>query len=417
MKKIIFILLALMLTVTACGEKKETSTKTEEQLRAEIKAELEAEAKQKEEEANKQKEQNKKENTQLENKSDDENNNQTKDKHEENNQQNNQEDNKEGDSNDSSDSKDVNVENSNGNSMPKTIAGQKVLEFELTKEAFHLRLEGKFTGLLGTVMYDDYYESYTLNVTNLPGMVSYNYTLGGRDTMVIPPTGTYVLDKEYVEKVLDQEAIAQINAGKPLNVDCEISNYEYSEKVGSENGTSGKVKITSFEKERADSNINDDSHSMPDVYLSGFENETLYSEDNQIDIDYSKYSLVIVPMQESKNLGKLTQRVVNVTETEQEGIIKFSVFGKLINVKLEYVENGMDSTEKPKEIFIADEIENECVLLNATMPTDFSSIKITAHYQYVSSIEEISFSLDDMRDPETYKILTVDAYSFPNEDY
>lgn len=57
------------------------------------------------------------------------------------------------------------------------------------------------------------------------------------------------------------------------------------------------------------------------------------------------------------------------------------------------------------------------MFINADFPTDFSSVMITGNYQYGSGIEEISFSLDSMRDCESYPIYTVDAYSFPNEDY
>ncbi|MCT4599194.1 MAG: hypothetical protein N4A50_15100 [Vallitalea sp.] len=420
MKKVIIILIAIMVAITGCGDKKET-TKTEEELRKEIRAELEAQMKEKEAEESKQVKESKQDDEQLKDKAN-EDNNQEKDKSNENNDKtkdtpkektakNNQQ------QNNTVDNNDTKVENSKNNLIPETIVGKKVLEYELTKETFHVKLEGEFTGLLGTVMYDDYYGSYTLNVTNLPGMISYKYSLNDEDRIIIPPAGTYVLDKEYVKEVLSDEAIAQIDAGKTLNVDCEISEYTYFEKVESEYGTDGKVKITSYEMEKNsnDTNVEDDKH---EVYLSGFENETLYSQDNSIDIDYSKYSLVIVPMQESKNLGKLKPRVVDVTETESshEGMHKFSVFGTLYNVKLEYIKNANDTSEKPLEMLIADKIENECVLLNAIMPTDFSYITITASYQYKSGLEEISFSLDDMRDPESYKIYTVDTYSFSNEE-
>lgn len=154
----------------------------------------------------------------------------------------------------------------------------------------------------------------------------------------------------------------------------------------------------------------------PDVYLTGFKNETLYSEDSPMAIDYTKYSLVVVPMQESINIDKLKTRLVDVTSTGNEGALMFSVFGKLNSATITYTKNGMDSKEEP-QVMTIENIENECIILNAEMPTDFSFIRIDALYQYQSGIEGISFSLDDARDPVSHKILTVDAYSFSNEDY
>lgn len=96
-----------------------------------------------------------------------------------------------------------------------------------------------------------------------------------------------------------------------------------------------EVKMDDNELERLNKEINNLlEKSMPDVYLSGFDYEKLYSEDSPITIDYSRYSLVIVPMQDSKNMDKLEPRIVNVSEEDNFIGIKFSVFGTLHNVSL-----------------------------------------------------------------------------------
>lgn len=546
MKKLIALLFVGVLILTACSTKE--TGKSQEELKAEIRKELEEEAKKKaeEEKAKKDKEAKESKKTKEDNQL-----NQKK-----------EEDNKENSSNNEKISN-----NSNKNSVPETIAGKKVLEYSLTDSKINIKLDGEFTGLVGTVSYDkDYYEAFILDVRNLPGMVPYSFTLQSEEITIIPPTGTYILDENYLHGVIGDDVMESIKSGKSIDVDCNISNYTYSAKYESGYGTNGDVKITDFEISKRDDvfypkdlvkgtkvsdkftvdyfdgqnieeisyklqsnefikgelytehdmiyvrfaenlfdknvllkdelssdveseidfnayafyvdksklklppeyisyimdggiiqgaelyvneisyeidpmaektnaiisevKINDDevkkineainkkaTNTKPDIYLTGFENETLYYEDSEFDMNYSKYSLVIIPMQESKNMAKLTPRVVKVTETGKEGMLSFSVFGTLHNVKLSYVKNANDSSEKPKEIFIADKIENECVLISSEMPTDFSYITITGNYQYVSSMEEISFALDDMRDPESYRIFTVDAYSFPNEDY
>lgn len=169
---------------------------------------------------------------------------------------------------------------------------------------------------------------------------------------------------------------------------------------------------------KSDDSINENENEVkPEVSLKGYDNEKLYSEDNEFNIDYSKYSLVIVPMQESKNKDRLQDREVNITSTGKESNCYFSVFGSLMNVKAVYIKNGFDDSEQHEEVFIADKIENENVTINVELPNDSSSIIVSGVYQFQSSLEEIVFSLDDMRDSSSYKILIVDAYSFPDSEY
>ncbi|WHH60966.1 hypothetical protein [Petroclostridium sp. X23] len=217
--------------------------------------------------------------------------------------------------------------------------------------------------------------------------------------------------KEFIFEIHSEEGS---NESDQVTTSVKRTKYTYDEKTL----TYKELNLSDSDKETVNKEINKESaNSIPDVHLEGFENETLYSEDSPSTIDYSKYSLVIVPMQESKNLDKLMPKVVEVTETGKEGRLNFSVFGTLYNVNLTYTKNALDNSEESKEIFIGDKIENQCVFVNVELPTDFSSVVVTGSYQSRSGMEGIEFSLDDMRDLKSYKILTVDAYSFPDEDY
>lgn len=295
---------------------------------------------------------------------------------------------------------------------PDYIDGHKVLEYNLTSDTFALKLDGSYDGLVGQIEYDDYYEGYVIHVSTLPRMVSHDFTLQGDTFTIIPPSGTYPLDEPYLKGIVGPKTLTYIKNGNSIHADCNVSNYSYATKYESEGGVSGTVEITSFQAPKLDA-------STPSVSLTGFDNETLYSQDRAFPIDYMKYSLVIVPMQTSINIGKLQTRVVDVTETKltKDQMLHCSVFGTLYGVTLTYTRNGLDETEQPEEIYIADKIENECIYVNAELPTDFSSVTITGSYQYQSGLEGISVSLNDMMDAESYEILTVDSYTFPDEDY
>jgi len=159
------------------------------------------------------------------------------------------------------------------------------------------------------------------------------------------------------------------------------------------------------------------SQEEPEVFLSGFENEILYSEEKPLDMNYSNYSTVIIPMQDTVNAGKLGERTINVTSTGNEAQLKFTVIGKIFGVNLKYTENKLEDPDNFKELYIADTLENEIVTVKVALPSDFSGVSISGSYQYQSGLESFSISLNDMMDPEGFKIIAVDAYGFPEEDY
>lgn len=142
--------------------------------------------------------------------------------------------------------------------------------------------------------------------------------------------------------------------------------------------------------------------------LSGFEPEMLYSNDEELYIDYSRYFLVVVPMQKTKNANKLSTRFIEVTNTDKEFPLKFSVFGELESFEIEYYENSFD---EPKIINIDGPIKDEVVTINAYLPTDSSYVKVKGLYVYQSGKYEVSFTLDDMRDATSYTIYALDEYS------
>lgn len=146
------------------------------------------------------------------------------------------------------------------------------------------------------------------------------------------------------------------------------------------------------------------------VSLDEFENETLYSRGEPLEIDYSKYSTIIIPMQDTINKDKLTTRNVDVTTTGNEAKLKFTVLGKLFKVNLEYKENGLSDPDNIKEFYISDEIENEIVIINAALPNDFSTISISGSYKYKSELKDFSFSMNDMAEPEELQLITIDSY-------
>lgn len=391
MKRILLILLIMLLTLTACGEQE--TIKTEEELKAEILAELKAEA-----------EANLNNDNESDNESEQQENIETIDKKEE-----------------LSKRDDVFYAND-------LLKGAKVSD-KLTVDYFesgdmgsesvgYKLISNNF--IKGDIFYENnmYFVRFDEDLFDKNVLVGDEFAPNGEEEINLNGSSQFTIDGSQL--LLPPEYIDYILEGGIIHGGLYVKEitYESNPMECLLRAVVTEVKMDDNELERLNKEINNLlEKSMPDVYLSGFDYEKLYSEDSPITIDYSRYSLVIVPMQDSKNMDKLEPRIVNVSEEDNFIGIKFSVFGTLHNVSLTHTKNALDDSEVPNEIFIADKIENECVFINADFPTDFSSVMITGNYQYGSGIEEISFSLDSMRDCESYPIYTVDAYSFPNEDY
>ena len=176
-----------------------------------------------------------------------------------------------------------------------------------------------------------------------------------------------------------------------------------------------EVKLTDDEIQRLNHAINGSQSDIPstqgeiyDASLSAFTDETLYSIDEPLALDYSQLALAVIPMQTSINEGALDSLDVAVTRTGNENNFKLTVLGSLYDVKLEYIENGMVSTEPSYSVALGDEITNTVLNIKAILPYDGSSIRVTGSYKYQSGLEGATFSLDDMRDTTSYGIFTVD---------
>jgi PBP1b-binding outer membrane lipoprotein LpoB len=136
-----------------------------------------------------------------------------------------------------------------------------------------------------------------------------------------------------------------------------------------------------------------------------FENETMYSRDQEIFVDYSNYNLVIIPMQSSVNEGMMENKTIEMTETGNETLSNFSVFGRLENVEITFTPNGMNDTIEPIVKNIGS-VENTKIIVKAFMETDNATIRIKGEfYGYQGDFELIDFILDDMRDSTSYEII------------
>lgn len=136
---------------------------------------------------------------------------------------------------------------------------------------------------------------------------------------------------------------------------------------------------------------------------SDYDTETLYSLDEEKVIDYSKYELVIIPMQESANeLDELNFEFAN----ENVSTFTVSIFGHLKDVTLKNIKNGMDSDEVPSELYVG-EVYYKKLNIKALMPTDFSSVRVEGTFiDGEGGSHLIEFTLDDMREATSYEIIT-----------
>ncbi|MDA3846785.1 MAG: hypothetical protein PF505_09645, partial [Vallitaleaceae bacterium] len=140
--------------------------------------------------------------------------------------------------------------------------------------------------------------------------------------------------------------------------------------------------------------------------LDQFENETVYANDYEFYIEYSMYTLVVIPQQESINEldGSLE---IDMSDTGHETTLQFKVFGTLNDVELTYAPNGFDSGVEQTVIDIGD-ITNTTVYINADLPSDASSVLVTGYNAGEFDAEYIQFTLDDMRDVTSYDIIRIE---------
>lgn len=136
------------------------------------------------------------------------------------------------------------------------------------------------------------------------------------------------------------------------------------------------------------------------VRLSGFTNETI--RDTQI--DYGTYSAVIIPFYPSDgmNHGSLVQ--VPFLDDPEGRVLDFAVMGKLEDLKITFIEN-MESEGIESEL---GELENAVLNIHSNLPTDMSYYKITGKVHVGEGYyEDVSFTLDDMRDSSEYDVYLI----------
>lgn len=142
----------------------------------------------------------------------------------------------------------------------------------------------------------------------------------------------------------------------------------------------------------------------PTIKGLDFENETLYSLDEEIYIDYSKYNLVVVPQQDTINeMGTTPKQVIFSEENASRSLV--TILGQLDDVVLAYTPNSLDSSIEPVEKYIGT-LKDTRLFVEAYMATDFASVQLFGVYtDNNDNIEYVMISLDDARDPETYEII------------
>lgn len=135
-----------------------------------------------------------------------------------------------------------------------------------------------------------------------------------------------------------------------------------------------------------------------------FENETLYSLDEEVFIDYSKYELVIVPMQNTVNEMTTTPQKVVFSEKKATRLL-VTIFGELNDVRMTYTPNGLDSSIEPVEKYIGT-VKDTRLFVDAYMATDFANVALEGTFvDRNKNVHNIVVGLDDARDPENYEII------------
>lgn len=136
--------------------------------------------------------------------------------------------------------------------------------------------------------------------------------------------------------------------------------------------------------------------------------ETLYSSNEAIEINYSNYQLVVIPEQSSQYDSLLDEKTVTISDTGYESLHKFSVIGQVESAQFTYVENPLAADVEEKIVLLDERIKDTIVTLKASLPTDFSHVKVMLTYLKDDQEKQIEFVLDGIRDPESYEIIKIE---------
>lgn len=386
MKRIVGLILIAMLILTACGSKE--TLKTEEELRAEIKAEMEAEAKLKEELRTEmeEEEKSKKESSDEAAEEEQENTNKRDDVY----------------------------------YQDDLVKGTKVSDKFTLTEDFHYNTDGCAMAydyslecndyVKATLIYEEEWDFYSIRIEepifDKNVIINSPIAPNGEDEQEFLREGvTSPINFEKSTVAEDFLVFVKENKYHYLQGSVYVKTFEVSE-----NEVEGTWNLVVSDFTPNDSEL--DRIKQP-VKLEGaldrFDNETLLNNYEDIYIDYPKYHLVVIPMQDSINADKLSKRTINVTDTGNEYPLKFTVLGELSMLEITYIENGLDSDKEPTKMTIEGPFKDEIITLNTYLPNDFSSVKVSGNYIYLSGVDGFEFALNDMADPEAYEILTFEA--------
>lgn len=142
--------------------------------------------------------------------------------------------------------------------------------------------------------------------------------------------------------------------------------------------------------------------------LAKYTSETVYSRDKEMIIDYSKYKLVVIPMQDSINKDLLGKRTIDVTETGTEMQLQLTVLGELIGMTITYNENELAEEAMTKVITVDEAIKDEVITFNVNLPFDFSSLQVDGLYIYKYGVEGFSVNLNDMADETSFEVILIE---------
>lgn len=251
-----------------------------------------------------------------------------------------------------------------------------------------------------TLIYNDNnnFKFHEININepifDKPIMVNNPLTDNGLEQIDLMLTGgTFGIDVSQTK--IEEELIDFVtkDTSKSLNGTVYIKSLTFSENEMESNWT---LDITDFKPS--------ESELKRTTNLSRFKNETLYSVDEKLDINYSKYNLVIIPAQTSINEDELTKRTVKLADVDNSFPLKFAVLGEIKKLEFETYENVLNEEEVPKTLVIDETIKDTLVNVVSYLPTDFSVVSVT-----VTLLDDTttSFSLDDLRDPESHSIILI----------
>lgn len=136
--------------------------------------------------------------------------------------------------------------------------------------------------------------------------------------------------------------------------------------------------------------------------LSGFTNENIRGEQ----VNYSDYTAVIVPLYPANgaNINALSQIPFGNPGPE---VLNFAIFGKVEELTMTEVDTTNPFNETTFS-FGPDESENSYFRIQYNLPNDMSHFRVEGKVrQSNGSYTDISFTLDDMRDPSDYQIIFV----------